>query len=143
MGRRPRSKFVKFLVSSNISIYLFIIVMLVSGMARKSDGVAFAFENTMLSVLYVLLILWIFFVCYGLLKYTEWGRLAAVSSNIFVGFLLVSLKTIAYIMIVDNVSDINLNQYFDLETLVLLGLGVLLILISIFYMKKIVSQEFT
>ena len=143
MERRSRSKFVKFLVAGNISIYLLIIVILVSGMTRKSEGVAFIFENTMLGVLYVLLILWIFFVCFGLLKYAEWGRSAAVSSNIFVGFILVGLKAIAYIMISDNVSDISFSQYFDLETLMLLGLGLLLIVISIFYMKKIVSQEFT
>ena len=143
MRSYQHSKLVKTLVFGNITIYMSFIVMLIIGISHENNGGTFISENIILSVLYVLLILWLFYVSYGLLTYEKWSRLTAIYSNISVAFLLVGLKAIVFIMFVDNVDSINYNQYFDLGTSVSLALGVLLVVISIFYMKKTISQEFT
>jgi len=132
LNKTQNNSLYKVLIYINVTIYLVFVSIVAVGLLSDKPSSGFNGSAGMY-ILYTILAVVIVFVCYGLLTNRKYGIPWAININFVIAFLIIGLKTIGYLILIDNVNEFYYLEYFNKETFVFLLTGGCLIFLSIYY----------
>lgn len=133
----------------NIAIYLCMIYGMTNWYLSIYQNQFWHSEAMMVSKILLIIISLIFIiytliVLIGLAKFMDWGRKLSISWNLCIAFLLIVIPPFVYFLLAGRSSSLNemISITLDFNYIVQLVFGFLLIVITIFYNKKLIKSEF-